>query len=73
MSVFIQLMAYNQILEKWKLDPTQTKHQIGGWSHWISGGEGTDVPLSEAEVDNMKSFMRRHGPTAFYRLFPEDQ
>ena len=72
MSVFIELMAYNAILEKWKQDPTQTKHQIGIWSDWTSGGNGIDLPLSDTEVRRMKDFVRRNNQRAFYRLFSEE-
>jgi len=71
MSVFIEVMACNSILEKWKENPTFTKQEIGVWSTWKEGGPGTDVPLSEKEVQHMKEFLRRVAPTSYARLFSD--
>jgi len=67
--MLVEIMSTYYRLKKWKDDPTQTKHQIGVMSRWIEGGEGTNVPLSEGEVDRMKDFLRRVNPTAITNSF----
>jgi hypothetical protein len=71
MSVFIEVMGCNWILEKWKENPTLTKRELGLWGGGKKGGPGTDVPLSEKEVQRMKEFLRRVAPTSYARLFPD--
>jgi hypothetical protein len=32
-----------------------------------------DQPLSEEEVQQYRTFLKKHAPTSYYQLFPEDQ
>jgi hypothetical protein len=37
--LFIELLAYKLILERWRENPNATRRQIGVWSHWSSDDE----------------------------------
>jgi hypothetical protein len=65
-----EIMAITRVLKAWKENPNLSRREIGGWSEnspWI------DSPLSESEVERMKSFMRRYNPTSYHKMFPEDR
>lgn len=68
-----ELMAYARILEAWKKDPNLSKREIGVWGHWQNENAQNELPLTESEVERMKSFMRRHNPTTYHKIFPEDR
>lgn len=72
MSLFIEVLACSQILEKWKANPSLTKREIGVWSAWKDGEDWMDLPLSDKEVHQMKEFLQRVAPTSYAQLFQED-
>jgi hypothetical protein len=70
--MFIELQSTYFVLRSWKQDPAATKREIGVWDHWGQEREENDRPLSEAEVQEMKLFLRRHAPTSYFEIFPEE-
>lgn len=68
-----ELMAITFVLRAWKKDPNLSKREIGVWSHWKDESAQNELPLTESEVERMKSFMRRHSPTTYHDIFPEDR
>ena len=70
--MFAKLLATHLVLGKWKRNPTATKREIGVWAHWQEDWEENDCPLSQGEVQTMKTFLRRHAPTSYFAIFPEE-
>lgn len=69
--MFVELQGTYFILKKWKQDPTASKRQIGIRSDWMQEGAGNGHPLSEAEVQRLKEFLRRNAPTSYFEVFTE--
>ena len=42
------------------------------WAHWEEEREENDHPVAQVEVERMKAFLRRHAPSSFFELFPEE-
>jgi hypothetical protein len=63
------LMAVHAILKRWKRNPSASKMEIGVWSHWYEETEENRLPLSAAEVEQMKQILERHGPISYRELF----
>ena len=72
-SMFVEIQAAYFVLRSWKENPGTTKRQIGVWAHWKEDRPNNDHPLSQVEVQRMKAFLRRHAPSSFYNLFPEEE
>jgi hypothetical protein len=70
--MFAEILATDLVLKAWKRNPAATKREIGVWSHWKQDDEENDQPLSEAEVQEMKKFLRRNAPTGYFTIFPEE-
>lgn len=68
-----EIMAITSVLRAWKRDPNLSKREIGVWSNWQNDNPGNELPLSETEVERMKTFMRKHNPTTYHQIFPEDR
>jgi hypothetical protein len=62
--MFVELMATNLVLKKWRQNPMSTKMEIGVWHCWQPGEENGHPP-SESEVQRMKKFLRQHAPTRY--------
>jgi hypothetical protein len=69
-SMLYELMAISRVLRAWKRNPNLSRREIGGWS---DDSPGIDSPLTESEVERMKSFMRKYNPTSYHEMFPEDR
>ncbi len=71
--MFIELQATYLILEKWKENPELTKKEIGILSSWKEDKEKNNKPLTKKEVEDMKDFLKKYNPTAYFKLFPEEK
>lgn len=71
--MFVELLATRLVLQEWKQNPSLTKKQIGLWMHWMEDREENDHALSQAEFGQMKDFLRRHAPTTYFGIFPEEK
>jgi hypothetical protein len=69
--MFVELMAMNLVLEKWRQNPMATKMEIGVWQCWQQGEENGH-PQSESEVQKMKEFLPQPAPTSYFKVFPEE-
>ena len=67
--MFIEIQSAYFALRSWKQNPAAPKREIGVWAHWKDGRVENDYPLSEAEVQRMKSLLLRHAPSSFFELF----
>jgi hypothetical protein len=63
MVLFIELLAFKLILERWRENPNTPRRQIGVWSHWSSDDEINQSALTQGEVEKMKSYVLKHAPT----------
>ena len=70
--MFAEILATDLVLKAWKRNPSATKREIGVWAHWKQDDEENERPLSEAEVQEMKKFLRRNAPTGYFTIFPEE-
>jgi hypothetical protein len=70
--MFIDLQAAYFILSKWKQSPAATKREIGVWAQWKEERKENNRPLSNSEVQKLIAFLRRHAPTSFFQIFPEE-
>ena len=67
--MFIELQAAYLILSKWKQNPAATKREIGAWTHWRYDRDDNRLPVSSLELEQMKTFLRRHAPSSYSKLF----
>ena len=65
-----ELMAIHSVLTAWKKNPDLSRRELGKWSE---DSPFIDSPLTESEVEGMKSFLRKHNPTNYHKLFPDDR
>ncbi len=65
MLMFIELQAAYLVLRKWKQTPAATKREIGVWARWLDERDDNRRPLSSREVEQMKTFLRRHAPSSY--------
>ena len=63
------LMAVDAVLKRWKWNPSASKMEIGVWRHWQQATEENRLPLSAAEVKQMKRLLKAHGPISYRELF----
>jgi hypothetical protein len=70
--MMIELQATYLVLKKWSQNSAATKRQIGIWQHWKEETEDNDRPLTEVEVERMKTFLRRNAPTSYFSIFAKD-
>ena len=71
--MFIEVQAAYLVLKRWNQNPAATKRQIGIWQHWKEETEDNDRPLTEVEVERMKTFLRRNAPTSYFMIFTKDR
>lgn len=71
--MMIAVQATYFVLKRWSQNFVATKRQIGIWQHWNQEAEENDRPLTEVEVDKMKTFLRRNAPTSYFTIFAQDQ
>lgn len=71
--MFAALQSTYFILRAWKKNPLLTKRQIGVMHQWKDDTEENNKPLTQEEVEGMKSFLKEHNSTVYYELFPEDK
>jgi len=71
--MMIELQAAYFVLKRWNQNSAATKRQIGIWQHWKEEREDNDRPLTEVEVERMKSFLSRNAPTSYFSIFAKDQ
>jgi hypothetical protein len=71
--MFIEVQAAYFVLKRWNQNPGATKRQIGIWQHWNQETEDNDRPLTEVEVERMKTFLRRNAPTSYFKIFAEEK
>lgn len=68
----IELQAVCQILRKWKENPSASKEKIGVFSGWKEDKPVNKKPLSEKEVNRLKSFCKQNDPLSYLEIFPEE-
>lgn len=71
--MFAELQSTYFILMAWKKNSSLTKRQIGVMHHWKDDTEENNKPLTQEEVESMRRFLKKHNPTAYYELFPEEK
>jgi hypothetical protein len=60
--MMIEVQAAYFILKRWNENSAAAKRQIGIWQHWKDESEQNDRPLTEAEVERLKEFLRQNAP-----------
>lgn len=68
----IELQAVCQILRKWKENPSASKEKIGVFSGWKEEKPVNKKPLSEKEVNRLKSFCKQNDSLSYLEIFPEE-
>ena len=66
MSIFLEVMLADTILRQWKDCPNQSRSSYNS----VSWPESR--PLSDKEVEALKALLRKHAPSSFEKLFPEE-
>ena len=56
--LFNELQSAYFVLRSWKRNPAAKKRKIGLWAYGTEDRAENDRPLSEAEVERMKPFLR---------------
>jgi hypothetical protein len=69
--MFFYLLAVHSSLKRWARNPFASKMEIGVWHHWREATEENRLPLSSAEVERMKQFLRKYGPTSYSEIFAD--
>jgi hypothetical protein len=71
--MFVAIQITYWVLKRWNENPAATKREIGIWQHWKQETEDSDRPLTEVEVERMKTFLRRNAPASYFSIFAKDQ
>ena len=69
--MFAEVMMQDYILRAWRRNPQAPRSSyvcIYGWGT----GPSSDLPLTVAEINRRKDWMRRNAPKCYYRIFPEE-
>jgi hypothetical protein len=67
--MMIEVQATYLALKRWSQNFAATKRQIGIWQHWKEETEDNDRPLTEAEVERLKAFLRQNAPASHSKIF----
>ncbi len=70
--MFIELMCIDAILRQWRKNPETPKKAYRLVSRWQDGRAADDKPLTSAEVAKYKALLKRHAPSSYYNIFPEE-
>ena len=70
--MMIEVQATYLVLRRWSQNFAATKRQIGIWQHWKEETEDNDRPLTEIEVERMKTFLRQNAPTSYVTIFAKE-
>lgn len=63
MSIFIETLAIDTILRRWKENPDATKREIGVWSNWKEDIPENNIPLSEEYIQRYLDRLKELNPT----------
>ena len=69
--MMIAVQAVYLVLKRWDQNSAAAKRQIGIWQHWKDESEQNDRPLTEVEVDRLKTFLKQNAPTSYAEIFAE--
>ena len=69
--MFVDLMAADYILRKWKEMPNRPRRTYDMISNWREGPDA-GKPLTARDVSYYKELLKRNMPTRFAELFPEE-
>jgi len=67
--MFAEVLFNFFALKRWRANPVASKREIGLLCSWKEDWPENDLPLSQAEVERMKTFLRRHAPSMYRGLF----
>jgi hypothetical protein len=68
-----EVIAYFSILRRWRSDPHAPRRAYSFMCGWQDSRPENDLPLSDQEVTRIKAWMRRHAPTVYLSIFPEER
>lgn len=75
--MFAELLSNITALATWKKNPKITKKEMHFLltknNYGLRDNPEKDEPFSDDEINRMKEFSRKHNPTAYYELFPEEK
>ena len=67
--MMIAVQAVYLVLKRWDQNSAAAKRQIGIWQHWKDESEQNDRPLTEVEVDRLKTFLKQKCPNQLRWIF----
>ena len=70
--MFIEIMMTEYILTEWKKAPNRSKRSYRAITDWQTGEPEMRRPLTRREVVRYKEFLKRHAPSHYKKLFPDD-
>jgi hypothetical protein len=71
--MLVEVMMYDYVLRRWREDPKAPKRSYEAMASWQGARPENDQPLTLQEVESMKAWMKKHAPTSYFRLFPEER
>lgn len=66
---FIEALALDSLLTRWKKNPKLPRKEISRYSHHQSGPKGNE-PFTRAEIARMMARFKQIAPSSYYKLFP---
>lgn len=73
MSIFIEVMMTQAVLRKWIRTPLAAKRDYHFVSGWQTDDPDNDKPIPDELIESNKAFLKKHNPSGFDELFPEDR
>jgi hypothetical protein len=67
----LQVVRANRILTRWKEDPTAPRWTYGE-QEWQARQPANDMPLSDQDVNQLTTVLKKAGRPFLYELFPEE-
>jgi hypothetical protein len=71
--VFVEVLMYDYVLRRWRTNPTAPKRSYEAIYCWQDAKPENDQPLTHKDVESMKAWMKRHAPTGYFMIFPEER
>jgi hypothetical protein len=70
--MFIEIMMTDYILTEWKKAPNRSKRSYRAIGDWQTGEPEMRRSLTRSEVRRYKAFLKKHAPTSYRKLFPDE-
>ncbi len=70
--MFVELIIAQYVLTEWKKAPNRSRRSYGRMSDWQGNDDWAKQPLSRADVQRYREYLKQHAPSHYKTVFPEE-